>query len=201
MKKLHGVCLGVACMLLLLCGLKAEAAGYQLNISLGKTGGSVGLSLYRIADAQERGYQWLTDYEGMDLELSGLKKAKETQNAAKEIAAWIQEKKLPAAQSSQTDAGGRAAFSAEAGAYLLVKDTAEGEMSPVLILIPKDHEGESFEISPKYSKAAEKTEEPKAQTGNGAGTGDAANPILWIAAMAVTVLGVLLIVIYRRRKK
>lgn len=207
MKKLRKCYVGVFLTLFLMLGSCAEAAGYQLNISLGKEGSGVTLAAYRIADATEQGYEWRKEYEGIGIELSQLKKAKEMQEAAKKLQSWIEEKKLSATHGVTTDQSGKTVILAESGAYLIVKESTEGEMSPVLVMIPKDYDGESLEISPKYSsvKTDDANQNAASDTGNqtdqngtnqngkGAGTGDAVQWLCWGLAMLAAVAAVILI--------
>lgn len=211
MKKLGKFNLGIILVLFLAFGISVKAAGYQLNISLGKEGGQVTLSLYKVAEATEDGYVWLEDYQTFGTELSSLKKAKETQAAAKELQALILEEKISPDKTKTTDADGNTAFSIEAGAYLMLKDSSEGEMSPVLVVVPLDYEGSSFDITPKYSKESGKDAADKegaaaadtpagiAQNGKGAGTGDFMNVLLWIIAVVAAFFAVLLV--HRKTRK
>lgn len=206
MKKLRKIHLGIVLIIFMLCGIHAEAAEYQLKISLGKDGGRIALNLYQIAEAAGSTYECLPVYQGADVRLTSLKTAKETKNAAQTLADYIKKNQCSPSKSVETGSDGKVTAAVGAGAWLLTKESEEGEMAPVLILIPADYEGETLDIAPKFSKikaenSGSSTTTSTAQDGKGAGTGDDALTVVWILAMAAAVLGMILAVLSRRRRK
>ena len=138
--KLRKFKFGIFLLLFLLCGISAEAANCQLHVSLGQEGSQVKLAIYKIADAKEDTYQWLEKYDGINIQLENLKKAQELKDASEKIRGWIEEKNLLADKTGQTNESGELVFSVESGAYLIVKESTEGEMAPVLVMLPEGYD-------------------------------------------------------------
>lgn len=205
---------GIFLLLFLLCGISAEAANCQLHVSLGKEGSQIKLSAYKLADAKEDTYEWLSEYDGIDVQLSELKKAKDIKEASEKTYDWIKDKKIQAEKSGLTNESGEIVFSVDTGAYLIAKESTEGEMAPVLVMIPDGYDSQSFAVAPKYSQT-EKAEvldklesqnsvqdtTASAQKGKGAETGDSSNIALWVIIMAASITSAVFMAKSKRKKK
>lgn len=203
--KLRKFKFGILVILFFLCSISVEAASCRLQVSLGKEGSQVELSIYKIANVKEAAYEWLPEYNGMDIELSQLEKAKDIKEASEKIRDWIEEKKLPPDKTGQSNESGELVFSVDSGAYLIVKESAEGEMAPVLVMIPEGYDSQTFQVSPKYSKSEEAVNNVQntvatEQKVEGVATGDQAVPMLWVGVMAI-ISNLIIFLVKSRQKK
>lgn len=205
MMKLRKFKFGVFLLLFILCGISAEAANCQLHVSLGEEGSQVELAIYQIAEAKEDTYQWLEKYDEINIQLTELKKAKELKDASEKIHSWIEEKNLQPDKNGQTNDSGEIVFAVDSGAYLIVKESKEGEMAPVLVMIPEGYDSQTFQVAPKYSEPEEVVSNVQntvttEQKVDGAATGDSASPILWLGMMAVAAIVIIFLVKSKQNK-
>ena len=135
----------------MLCSVVTQAAQSQLRIFLGKNAVNVGLSIYSVAEHTSDGLKLLPEYSGLEIDFGKLSKAQESKNAAEAVYEWIQDKNIEEDQTSVTNEEGKAAFNVDSGLYLLAKESGDGEMSPVLLNVLEEFEGEYIDISPKYN--------------------------------------------------
>lgn len=214
--KLRKFKLGIFLIMFLICSISVEASNCQLQVSLGKEADQVELSIYKIAEAEENGYECLSDYNEIDLELMQLKKANDIKDASRKVYAWIKDQNISADKKGQTNDDGQVVFSVDCGAYLIAKESKEGEMAPVLVMIPNEYDSQTFQAAPKYSKSEESvnnkqdavTTETKVEdastgegaasgqgtaTGEGVSTGDSASLMLWGGIMMIAVIIVILL--------
>lgn len=196
------------CMLLvLLSGISAYAAGYELEVSLGEKGTSVELALYKVADIKNDEYVWDDEYKGVGVDLTKVSTAAETKAAAEKVYQWIQKKDLQPKAQGTTNEKGIVSFVADAGVYVLVKTSEEGSMAPVLFVLTGEDEEQTLALSPKYS-VSDQPEAPKnPETPNNpvdrpnAKTGDQATIFLWVIILVVALAGIIVISKKNRNKK
>ena len=131
--------------------ITVQAAESQLRIFLGKDAKNVELSIYDIAESVNDEFELLPEYEGLEIDFSNLTTAQESKEAAEEVYGWIQENAIVAEQKTLTNEEGKAVFLVEKGLYLLMEESDEGEMAPVLLNVLEEFDGEYIDISPKYS--------------------------------------------------
>ena len=209
----------ILCMMILLFGgITAYAAECNLGISLGEKGAEVELAVYKVSDIQDGEYLWLSEYEGVNVDLTKVSSAAETKEAAEKLYGWITEKSLSASLRGTTDENGSVSFQLDSGVYVIAKESEKGSMAPVLLMLSEGQTEDSLILSPKFSVDDDKDDDDKDDDDDmdddkedkkeeddtedkddknkttGAKTGDTTNVALWVSVMVAALAGIVIVV-------
>lgn len=138
-------------MMFLFSGLAAYAAECELGIALGEKGAGVELAIYKVAEIKDGEYVWLSDYEGIKVDLDKVSSAEETKEAAQKLYSWSTEKNVEAQLAGVTDEKGSISFEVNTGVYVIAKQSEKGSMAPVLFMVSEEQTEEYLILSPKFS--------------------------------------------------
>lgn len=207
MKKRLGIY--ILAILVLMSGISVQAAGCKLRVSLGEEGDYVQLSLYQVAYYEGEEYEYLPEYDGLDVDFAQLNTAARHKEAASAVDKWIVENDVAYIDQGITNQDGVVRFTVQDGIYLIRKTSDEGVMNPFLVIVAASGEEEYLDASPKYSELSDPgdPEEPDTpddsesseESDENVGTGDDSNIILWAGACCLALVSVIGVLKYRKR--